>query len=115
MADLYLLSYATAGGASLGVWLTWKATHIETMEDCTSASCLPLALTEQMPCSPSAQPWMEIVGEISGVCCREEGGADWLWGKVLEEMTTCSEEPPFILQCSGKGSFQILAVAKGHG
>lgn len=35
-------------------------------------------------------------------------------GKALEEMTTFSEEPPFVLQCLGKGSFQILAVAKGH-
>ena len=42
------------------------------------------------------------------------GSADWLRGRALEEMTVCSEEPPFVPQCSGKGSFQILAVAKGH-
>ncbi|KAK2536690.1 Alx4 [Columba guinea] len=52
---------------------------------------------------------------MSEACCGEERGADWLQGKALEEMTTCSEESPFILQCSGKGSFQIFVVAKGHG
>lgn len=32
---------------------------------------------------------------MSGACFGEEGGADRLRGKALEEMTTCSEEPPF--------------------
>lgn len=104
-----------AGGASLGGWLMWKATGVGTMEVGTGALCLPLSPTEQMPCSPSAQPWMEIVGKMSRACCGEEGGADRLWGKALEEMAACSEELPFVLQCSGKGSFQIFAVAKGHG
>lgn len=49
------------------------------------------------------------------VCCGEEGGSDWLQGKALEEMTSCGEEPPFVLQCSRQGIIQILAVAKGHG
>lgn len=76
---------------------------------------LPLTPTERVSCSPSAQPWTGIAGKMSEACCGEERGADWLQGKALEEMTTCSEESPFILQCSGKGSFQIFVVAKGHG
>lgn len=39
MADLYLLSYATAGGAALGMWLTWEATRVETVEGRAGASC----------------------------------------------------------------------------
>lgn len=81
MADLYLLSHTMAGGVLLGGQLMWKAARFGTVEGCPGASHLHLALTERTPRSPSAQPWMEIVGKIPGACCGEEGGADWLQGE----------------------------------